>query len=48
MKRALLLLAAALGMNAACATTAPALTLEAQAKKAEVIIRAVLGTPATV
>ena len=48
MKRALLLLAAALGMNAACATTAPALTLEAQAKKAEVIIRAVLGPPATV
>lgn len=48
MKRALLLLAAALGGNAAHATTAPVLTLEAQAKKAEVIIRAVLGTPATV
>ncbi|ABF45940.1 hypothetical protein Dgeo_1645 [Deinococcus geothermalis DSM 11300] len=51
MRRALFLLAAlALGAapRGAQATTAPPLTLTQQAKKADVIIRATLGTPSTV
>lgn len=48
MKRALILLTAAVlgaGVPAAGATTAPALTLTQQARKADVIVRASLGTP---
>lgn len=49
MKRLLpTLLACALVSTPAQATTAPALTLTQQAKKADVIIRATVGTPTTV
>lgn len=51
MKRALTLLTAAVlgaGLLSARATTAPTLTLTQQAKKADVIVRATVGTPKSV